>query len=103
METVILQFLDRTGVILEAQELFSRHSLLTNPYAYLPLLALGICKNIGIRTYLVSVTGRICWGFPPLLRFVSKRTDLPLFVLHLRTEAHLLSPLQIWQLRALKS
>jgi len=50
--------------------------------------------------------GQICGGFPPLLRFVSKRTDLPLFLLHLRTaffEAHLLSPLKIWQLRALKS
>jgi len=50
--------------------------------------------------------GRICGVSRPLLRFVSKRTDLPLFSLHLRTaffEAHLLSPLKIWELRALKS
>ena len=39
--------------------------------------------------------GRICGGFPSLVRFVFKRPDLPLFVLQLRTtlfEAHLLDP-----------
>jgi len=48
--------------------------------------------------------GRICGVFLPLLRFVS--TDLPPFLLHLRTaffEAHLLRPSKIWQLWPLKS
>jgi len=50
--------------------------------------------------------GRICGGFPPLLRFGVERPDLPLFLLHLRTaffEAHLLSPWKIWQLWTLES
>ena len=66
--------------------------------------ALGICPNIGIRTYLAD--GRNCGVFPPLLRLVWKRPDLPLFLWHLRTaffEALLLGPLRIWRLWALKS
>ena len=75
--------------------------------------------------------GWVCGIFPPPLRFVWKRSDLPLFLLHIRTaffeahllstfevlhycillhvlqcvavEAHLLSPLKIWQICALKS
>jgi len=50
--------------------------------------------------------GRICGVFPPLFRFVLKRPDLPLFSIAVKTsffEAHLLSPLKIWQLWALKS
>jgi len=50
--------------------------------------------------------GQNCGGFPPLLRFVWKNPDLPLFLSHLRTaffEAHLLSPYKIWQLWVLTS
>ena len=50
--------------------------------------------------------GRICGIFPPLLRFVEKRPDLPLFLLPPKTEifeAHVLGPLKIWQLWALES
>ena len=48
--------------------------------------------------------GRICGVFPPLLRVGT--SDLPIFLLHLRTaffEAHLLSPSKILQLWTLKS
>jgi len=69
-------------------------------YAYLPLLALGICKNIGIRTYFDSVTAesvRFSHHFPCAI----KVPRLATFLIHLRTaffESHLLSPLKIWQL-----
>jgi len=50
--------------------------------------------------------GRICGGFPPLLRFGVERPHLLLFLLHLRIAffgAHLLSQQKIWQRLTLKS
>jgi len=41
------------------------------------------------------------WRFPVILHCGAIEPDLPLFLLHLRTEfgaAHLWSPLKIWQL-----
>ena len=57
-ETAILWFFDRTGVVLETQQLLPKAYFTHKPIcAYLPLfIALGICKNIGIRTYFGSMT-----------------------------------------------
>jgi len=67
--------------------------------------ALGISKNIGIRTYFGSGDGRNNGIFPPLCIFCRhlhfSGTDLSDFSLFLRTaffEAHLLSSLKTWQL-----
>ena len=46
--------------------------------------ALGICKNIGIRTYFGSITVESVGVFRHL-RFVASGTDLPAFLLYLRT------------------
>jgi len=56
-ETVILGFFCSTGGILETQALFPKANLHINPYLHIcPLSwALGIFKNIGIRTYFGSV------------------------------------------------
>jgi len=68
--------------------------------------ALGIFKNIGIRTYFALVTAVSVRVFRHFCVWCKKRPDLPLFLLHLNTaffEEHLLTPLKIWQLWALKS
>ena len=96
-KTVILRFFDRTGVILETPELFTKAYFTHNPiYTYLPLFINSwIMQGHWDSDRFHFGDGRICAIFPPLLRFVCKRTDLPLFLLHLRTaffEAHLLSP-----------
>jgi len=47
-----------TGGIVEMQDLLSQRYILINPYMHICpwSWALGICKNIGIRTYFASVT-----------------------------------------------
>jgi len=51
-----------------------------NPYMHIcPCSrALGICKDIGIRTYFGSMTVESV-GFTATLRFVAPGTDLPAF------------------------
>ena len=93
METVILQFLDLSGVFLETPELFTKAYFTHKPvYTYLPLFISSWNMQEHWDLDLICFSdGRICGICPPLLRVVY----LPLFVLHLRTtffEAHLLSP-----------
>ena len=67
--------------------------------------ALGICKNIGIRTCFGSWRAKL-WGFHATLHFVASGTNLPAFLLYLRTaffEAHLLSSYKTWHLCSTKS
>jgi len=75
-------------------------------YAYLPLFmgSWNIQEHWDSDLFFFG-DGRICGVFSPYWRFVQKRLDMPLFLLHLRTvffEAHFLSPLKIWHLWALK-
>jgi len=55
---VILCFFGGTGGILEMQELVPRHFLFINSYMHVSPCswALGICENIGVRTYFGTVT-----------------------------------------------
>ena len=88
-ETVILQFFDRTGVILETPELFTKayfthHSI----YAYLPLFIRSwiharILERM-MQEYWDSELfcfgdGRTCGMFPPLLCFCIKANGLATF------------------------
>jgi len=104
---VILRFFCTTGVTLERQELFKAYFTHKPIYSYLPLfMSSWNMQEHGDLDLFCFGGGRICGGFPPLLRFGAERPDLPLFLLHIRSaffEAHLLSPRKIWQLWMLKS
>ena len=93
---VILRFFCTTGVTLERQELFRAYFTHKPIYSYLPLfMSSWNMQEHGDLDLFCFGGGRICGGFPPLLRFGAERPDLPLFLLHLRSaffEAHLLSP-----------
>jgi len=72
METVILQFVDRTGVILETPELFTEAYFTHKPiYAYLPLfISSWIMQEHWDSDLFCFGDGRICGICPPLLRCV---------------------------------
>ena len=97
-----------TGGIVETQDLLSREYLLINPYKHICpwSWALGICKNIGIRIYFASVMAESVRVFCHFCVLYTSTHTCHFFSLHLRTaffEAHLLSPLKIWQFWVLKS
>jgi len=61
-------------------------------YAYLSLfMGWWNFQEIWIQTYFGPVTVASVEGFR-ILHFVATEPELPLFLLHLRTEAHPLSP-----------
>jgi len=72
METVILWFFDRTGVILETPEFFTKaYFTHKSIYAYLPLFISSWIMQEHLDSDLFCFgDGRICGIFPPLLRFV---------------------------------
>jgi len=88
---------------------FPRHIVLINPYIHIcPYSwALGICNKIGIRTYFASVAAESVGFFRHFCVLARNVQTCHFFYhkLHQRTffEAHLLSPLKIWQLWTLKS
>jgi len=89
-ETVIIRFFCCPGRISEMQNFFLnlRHISLIKPYvdSCACSWALGICKNMEIRTYFGWDHRRpnLC-GVSTTVRFVQKYPDLPLFLLHLRS------------------
>jgi len=87
-ETVIFQLLDRTGVILETPELFTKaHLTHKQTYAYLSLfISSWIMQEHWESDLFCFGDGRISGIFLLLLRFVQKQTDSPLFLLHPRTD-----------------
>jgi len=109
-ETVILRFFDRTGVILETPELFTKAYFTHKPecaYLLAPVhKLLDYARTLRFGPILLLGDGRI-WGiFPPLLRFCIKANGLALFLLHLRTaffDAQLLGPQKKWQVCSLKN